>query len=132
MKTIALILTFILLLAGCGRTSPPEPEPAEIPQHIRITPEQAREMMAEGALILDVRNPEEFAQGHIENAVLLPLGEIGARAGEIIPDMGQVILIYCRSGRRSADAWFALAELGYVNIYDFGGIIDWPGEIVTS
>ncbi|MCL2565268.1 MAG: DUF1294 domain-containing protein [Defluviitaleaceae bacterium] len=102
------------------------------PAYIRITPSEAREMMhyGEDVVILDVRTAEEFADGHIAGAVLLPSNVIEAGAGEVIPDRGQTILVYCRSGARSAAAARILIEMGYTAVYDFGGIMDWSYEIV--
>ena len=92
-----------------------------------ITPEQAKALIdAGGAVILDVRQPDEYATGHIRGAVLLPVGEIEAQAATVLPDKNTKILIYCRSGNRSAVAAAALQTLGYTDVSDFGGIIDWP------
>lgn len=96
----------------------------------KITPKEAAERMGEDAVILDVRTQAEFDEGHILNAVLLPEAEITQKAEGVLPDKEQTILVYCRSGRRSALAAKALIDLGYVSVYDFGGILDWPGEIV--
>lgn len=87
-------------------------------------------MAQEGIIILDVRTEEEFAEGHIPNAVLLPDTEVKQRAEELLPDKEQTILVYCRSGRRSALAAQELADMGYTNVYDFGGILDWTGDVV--
>lgn len=81
-------------------------------------------------ILLDVRSPEEFAEQHIAGALLIPDYEIATRAQAELPDLDALILIYCRSGRRSALAAAALVELGYTNVYDFGGIIDWPYETI--
>lgn len=81
-------------------------------------------------IILDVRTEEEFAEGHIENAILIPDYEITSKAEEILKDKNQLILVYCRSGNRSKVASQALVELGYTNVKEFGGIIDWEYEIV--
>ncbi len=83
-------------------------------------------------IIIDVRTEAEFAEGHIENAVLLPDYDIEANASEILTDKSAVILVYCRSGVRSEAAAKKLAQMGYSNIYDFGGIIDWPYEMVNE
>lgn len=80
--------------------------------------------------MLDVRSQEEFDEGHIEGAIVIPDTEIADRAETQLTDKEATILIYCRSGRRSKLAAQALADLGYTNIYEFGGIIDWPYEIV--
>ena len=83
-------------------------------------------------IILDVRTEEEFAEGHIENAILIPDYEITSKAEEILKDKNQLILVYCRSGNRSKAASQALVELGYTNVKEFGGIIDWKHEIVKD
>jgi rhodanese-related sulfurtransferase len=98
--------------------------------YIKITPQEAQKMMDQNIIILDVRTQAEFAEGHIPNAVLLPDTEIKQRAEELLPDKEQTILVYCRSGRRSALAAQELADMGYTNVYDFGGILDWTGEVV--
>ena len=81
---------------------------------------------AEGAIVLDVRTPEEFAEGHLENALLIPEYELDKRAEAELIDKDALILVYCRSGRRSAAAAEKLAAMGYTNIHDMGGILDWP------
>ena len=81
------------------------------------------------ACAVDVREPDEFAIGHIPGAKLLPLGEVVSRAGEVMPDKDAAWLIYCRTGRRSADAVQKLEKLGYTNLYDLGGILSWPYAI---
>ena len=99
-----------------------------------ITAEQAKEIMEQNSdyVILDVREEDEYAKGHIEGSVLLPYTEIENRAAEELPDKDQMILVYCRSGRRSAIAAGSLSAMGYTNVKDFGGIIDWPYEVVTE
>ena len=98
---------------------------------MNITAEEAKQIMdsEEGYIILDVRTQEEYDEGHIPGAILIPNTEIEARAEEELPDKDQLILVYCRSGRRSKLAAEILVELGYTNIREFGGIIDWPYEI---
>lgn len=108
-------------------------EPAlEINQHQTITADQAAQMMLadENIIILDVRTAAEFAAGHIENAILMPAGEIQERLGSTLPDKTATILIYCFSGNRSANVASELAAMGYLHVYDFGGISSWEGEIV--
>ena len=73
-----------------------------------------------------MRTQEEYDEGHIPGAILIPNTEIETRAEAALPDKDQLILVYCRSGRRSKLAAEALAELGYTNIKEFGGILDWP------
>ena len=83
-------------------------------------------------VIIDARTEEEFAAGHIENAILIPEYEIAERAEEELPDKDALILVYCRSGRRSKIASEELVKLGYTNVKEFGGIIDWPYETTSE
>ncbi len=98
----------------------------------QISGEEAKKIMDSetGYIIIDARTQEEFDEGHIENAILIPEYEIGERAEKELPDKNQLILVYCRSGRRSKIASQALADLGYTNVKEFGGIIDWKYEVV--
>jgi len=99
----------------------------------KITAEKAKEMMdSDQPIILDVRTTEEYEEGHIEGAILIPDNEISAKAEELLTDKNATILVYCRSGRRSALAAQDLSDLGYTKIYDFGGIIDWPYDVVAG
>ena len=82
-----------------------------------------------GYIILDARTQEEYDQGHIPGAILIPEYEIADRAEKELPDKNQLILVYCRSGRRSKIAAEELVKLGYINVKEFGGIIDWEYEI---
>ena len=86
----------------------------------------------ENVIILDVREQYEYDEGHIPGAVLLPSGSVKAKASEVLPDKNQKILVYCRSGNRSGTAARALVALGYTQIYDFGGIINWPYDVVKD
>ena len=97
----------------------------------QITQEKAKEMMdTQEVVILDVREQDEFDAGHIPGAVLLPVGTITKdTAAAVIPDEASAVLVYCRSGNRSKTASKALAELGYTNVYEFGGINTWPYEV---
>ena len=83
-----------------------------------------------GYIIIDARTQEEYDQGHIPGAILIPEYEIADRAEKELPDKDQLILVYCRSGRRSKIAAEELVKLGYTNVKEFGGIIDWKYEIV--
>ncbi len=96
-----------------------------------ITAEDAKNIMDSGEelVILDVREQDEFDEGHIPGAILIPYTEIENKAEEMLPDKDKQILVYCRSGRRSKIAAESLAKLGYTNIKEFGGIIDWPYEV---
>lgn len=107
-----------------------ESEVESTAQENKITSERAYEMMREGGVtVVDVRREDEYAEGHIEGAMLLPLDVLVNLAEDRLPDKSATILVYCRSGNRSAKAALQLAGLGYENIYDFGGIIDWPYEV---
>ena len=101
---------------------------------MNITAEEARNLMdsEKDRIILDVRSREEYDQGHIPGAILIPDTEIEAKAADLLPDKDQLILVYCRSGRRSKLAAQSLADLGYTNIREFGGILDWPYEVVQD
>lgn len=98
----------------------------------KLAAAEAKTMIDENqeTVILDVRTPEEFTEGHLENALLIPDYELDARAEAELPDKDTPILVYCRSGRRSAAAAGKLAAMGYSNIHDMGGILDWPYETV--
>ena len=98
---------------------------------MNITAEEAKQIMDSetGYIILDVRTQEEYDQGHIPGAIVISHEEIADRAEEVLTDKDQLILVYCRSGRRSKLAAQILAELGYTNIKEFGGILDWPYEV---
>ncbi|MBR3266040.1 MAG: rhodanese-like domain-containing protein [Erysipelotrichaceae bacterium] len=96
-------------------------------QYHVISATEAKKMMDEkdDYLIIDVRTEEEYAEGHITGAINIPNEVIKDQADEKLADKNQLLLIYCRSGRRSKEAAFKLLDLGYSNVYDFGGIIDW-------
>jgi phage shock protein E len=107
-------------------------EAAEEAEYIRISAEEAKSIMeSEDVIILDVRTPEEFAQAHIAGALLIPDYELEEKAVSELPDKEAKILIYCRSGRRSELASRLLIGMGYTQVYDFGGIIDWSYETVS-
>lgn len=99
----------------------------------KITAEQAKEMMDnENVIIVDVRTIEEYKEEHIEAAISMPNEEINEEKPENLPDLDSTILVYCRTGRRSKEASEKLVNIGYKNIYDFGGITDWPYETVKG
>ncbi len=127
MKKLILLLLSVLLLTACGQ----DKENDQGAVYMNITAEEAKQIMdsEEGYIILDVRTQEEYDQGHIPGAILIPDIEIKAMAEEVLTDKDQLILVYCRSVRRSKLAAEALVELGYTNIKEFGGIIDWPYEV---
>ena len=127
MKKLVFLLLAVMMLTACGQ----DKENDQGAVYVNITAEVAKQIMdsQEGYIILDVRTREEYDQGHIPGAILIPNTEIEARAEEVLTDKDQLILVYCRSGRRSTLAAEALVELGYTNIKEFGGIIDWPYEV---
>ena len=124
-RLVLLMLTISLFgLVGCGGNS--------ANSYQKITPQEAKNIMDTESdyIIIDARTEEEFATGHIEGAILIPEYEIADRAEAELPDKDALILVYCRSGRRSKIASEELVKLGYTNVREFGGIIDWPYEIV--
>ena len=146
MKKILCIISAILciILTACGDatsigiiggadgpTSIIVAEKGEKVMYEQITPEEAKKIMDSGEehIILDTREQDEFDEGHIPNATLIPYTEIENKAEEMLPDKDKLILVYCRSGRRSKIAAESLAKLGYTNVKEFGGIIDWPYEM---
>ena len=124
-RMISAVLIILLLFTGCGGNS------MEQNSYQQITQDVAKEMMdTQEVLILDVREQHEYDSGHIPGAVLLPVGTITKdTAAAVIDDLDTVVLVYCRSGNRSKTASQALVDLGYTNIYEFGGINTWPYEI---
>ena len=92
----------------------------------------ARLLSMDEEIMVDIRTREEYDGGHIENAVLVPNESIGSEMPEALPDKEATLLVYCRSGRRSKDAAQKLLALGYQSVYDFGGVIDWPYELVKE
>ena len=131
MKKLISLLALLLLMTGCGTTNNSSSTEQTV-GYQTITPAQAYEMMQQQTVIIvDVRTATEYEPQHIPNAILIPHEEIGAETEKILPDKQVVILVYCRSGRRSQQASQKLADLGYQHIYDFGGIIDWPYETVN-
>ena len=126
MKKLIPILLSALMFTGCAGTSN-----SQTNTYRSITMDEAVTMMAQetGYIILDVRRPDEFAAGHIPNAINVPNESIGTAEIPELPDKDQLIMVYCRSGRRSKEASEKLVKLGYTNIVEFGGILDWKGEI---
>lgn len=122
---LAFVMPVTCFLIAC---SPKSSRKNDDNSYMSITAEEAKDIMdsEEGYLILDVRTPEEYEEGHIADAVLIPDYEISKSAKEKLTDKEQTILVYCRSGRRSKNAAEQLAALGYTNVMEFGGIIDWP------
>ena len=146
MKKLLCIISILLciLLSACGNdssigiiggadgpTAILVSEKGEKAMYEQITPEEAKKIMDSGEehIILDTREQDEFDAGHIPGAILIPYTEIENKAEEMLPDKDKLILVYCRSGRRSKIAAECLAKLEYTNIKEFGGIIDWPYEV---
>ena len=129
MKKLLPILLSALMFTGCAGTSNHQTN-----TYRSITMDEAVDMMEQetGYIILDVRRPDEFAAGHIPNAINVPNESIGTDEIPELPNKDQLIMVYCRSGRRSKEASEKLVKLGYTNIVEFGGILDWKGEIVTE
>ena len=126
MKKLVFLLLAVMLLTACGQ----DKEKDQGAVYMNITAEEAKQIMdtEEGYIILDVRTQEEYDQGHITGAIVISHEEIAEKVEQVLTDKDQLILVYCRSGRRSKIAAEALVELGYTNIKEFGGIIDWPYE----
>ena len=129
-RILPLLLIMLFVLSGCASVK----EEQNKAGYKQISQEEAKEMMGrdDGHVIVDVRRQDEYDTGHIPGAILIPNESIGHGAPEALPDYDQVILIYCRSGNRSKQASEKLAAMGYTNIYEFGGINTWTGEIVTE
>ena len=127
---VLLALILCIFFAACGTTK----ETTKEAVYMQISAEEAKNLMdtEKDYVILDVRTQEEYDQGHIPGAVVIPHTEISARAEEELPRKEQMLLVYCRSGNRSKQAARALAELGYTDIREFGGILDWPYEVVKE
>ena len=127
MKKLLFFALAAILLTACGQAKGNEQEA----MYVNITAQEAKTIMdtEQGYVILDTRTREEYDQGHIPGAIQISHDEIMKKAEEVLTDKDQLILVYCRSGRRSKIAAEALVELGYTNIKEFGGIIDWPYEV---
>ena len=125
MKKFLLLIILTLTLSGCDTA-------AGSYQH--LTPEDAAKVMEteKNFIILDVRTQDEYDKKHIPNAVLLPIEELRKGNFELLPDKKQKILIYCWTGRRAEDSAKILAEHGYKNVYEFGGLVDWNGKVVGN
>ena len=124
LKKLILMILSTELLTSCSSFE-------RLAHYRQISMDEAVNMMRDEKdyIILDVRRPDEFAEGHIPGAINVPNEEIGAADIAALPDKSQLILVYCRSGRRSKEASEKLVKLGYTNIVEFGGILDWKGEI---
>ena len=128
MKKLIPILLSALMFTGCAATNN-----SQTNTYRQIAMDEAVDMMAQetGYIILDVRRPDEFAAGHIPNAINVPNETIGTAEIPELPNKDQLIMVYCRSGRRSKEASEKLVKLGYTNVVEFGGVLDWKGEVVS-
>ena len=120
-------------ISGCTDSAASQTFPAPV-GYRQITQDEAKALMEadNGSVTVDVRRQDEYDAGHIPGAILIPNESIGTEQPAELPDPEQIILIYCRSGRRSKEAAQKLADMGYTNVYEFGGIIDWDGEITEA
>ena len=127
---LVMLAALLFVLTGCVSAKKAENKA----EYTRISQEEAKEMMArdDGHVIVDVRRQDEYNAGHIPGAILIPNETISGNSPEALPDYDQIILVYCRSGNRSKQASEKLAAMGYKNVYEFGGINSWTGEIVTD
>lgn len=126
-KFLAVIFLTVFIFTGCSSASAKT-------EYKQVSMADAVSMMEKETdyIILDVRTEEEFAEKHIPGAICIPNEAIGSEEIEELPDKSQLILVYCRSGNRSKQASQKLADMGYTNIVEFGGIIDWTGETVSG
>ena len=138
-RSIVCVLAMLLMLTGCMQEGnmgvfPLDGDGMGRLPYLQIDQDQAKIMMEadDGHVIVDVRRQDEFDTGHIPGAICIPNESIGTEPPKELPDRNQIILIYCRSGNRSKQAAEKLGRMGYLNVYEFGGIIDWKGEIVKS
>ena len=133
LASLILAALFALALAGCAPFLARDRD-GMVNSYRQISQDEAKKMMEadDGHVIVDVRRQDEYDEGHIPGAILIPNESIDAEPPAALPDMNQVILVYCRSGRRSKEAAQKLFDMGYRNVYEFGGIIDWTGDVVTD
>lgn len=139
---LALVLagaTLAFVLIGCATAtenteSNAKKDPASQAEYRRITPQEAKTFMdgGEPSVVLDVRTSDEYEQGHIEGALLIPMDQLASKASTELPNKEEIILVYCRSGNRSATAARELISQGYTNVFDFGGINNWPYDVIKN
>lgn len=132
-KIILSLIISAVIISGCTGVKQGTPVSSSDAKrsYTKISQDEAKKMMEkdDGHVIVDVRRDDEYATGHIPGAILIPNESIGTEKPAELPDPDQIILVYCRSGNRSAQASQKLADLGYTNVFDFGGIMTWTGEI---
>ena len=140
MKRVSfLILLTVLSLTGCSgsigtKSATTTTVSEQTIGYKQISQDEAKEMMTrdDGHIIVDVRRQDEYDEGHIPGAILIPNENINTTRPKELKDLDQIILVYCRSGRRSKEASDKLAKMGYTKVYEFGGIITWTGETVKN
>ncbi len=138
MKRLLLICLTGILLLGCTEAKVPDDQIMDgdgmMNSYVKITQEEAQYRMKQddGHVVVDVRRQDEYDAGHIPGAICIPNESIGAERPAQLADLNQIILVYCRSGNRSKEAAQKLFDLGYSHVYEFGGILDWTGEITTG
>ena len=128
------LLTLSACASPAAAAGTPAPTATDTVEYKKISASDAKTRMDSGdtIVILDVRTQEEYDAGHIAGAILVPNETISDKQPELLPDLNAEILVYCRSGNRSAQAAKKLIAIGYTNVADFGGIIDWPYDVVTD
>ena len=134
-RSIFIIMAaLLLLLTSCSSGGQVMDGEDMVRSYTQISQDEAKQMMEQDGtqIIVDVRTQEEYDSGHIPGAICIPNESIGTEQPKELPDLDQVILIYCRSGNRSKQAAQKLFDMGYINVYEFGGIIDWTSQIVTD
>ena len=135
MKLFLMTLAGLLLLTGCGserRATGGSSQPKAVYRQVSAADAAALMESESDYIILDVRTQAEYDEAHIPGAICIPNETIGTGEIPALPDKDQLILVYCRSGNRSKQAAQKLAAQGYTNIVEFGGILNWPGETVSS
>ncbi|MBC8569319.1 rhodanese-like domain-containing protein [Zongyangia hominis] len=138
---VLLAAALTLLLAGCGgkeaasgsHSGSGSPQESSVLAYHKITAEEGKRMMDEGNVtVVDVRRTDEYQAGHIPGAICVPNEGIGSEQPEALPDLDGVLVVYCHTGVRSKQASDKLVEIGYRNVYDMGGIVDWPYDIAKG
>ena len=131
---LALAASLLMICACAAPAATPAPTATAAVEYKKISAADAKARMDSGdtIIILDVRTQEEYDAGHIAGAILVPNETIADKQPALLPDLDAEILVYCRSGNRSAQAAKKLIAIGYTNVVDFGGIIDWPYDVVTD
>lgn len=135
LKWLGTVVAATVLLSACSanRAGENESMPAGEGAYHKISATEAKRMMDTGGVtVVDVRRRDEYTAGHIAGAILVPNEEIASVQPELLPKLDAVLLVYCRTGVRSKQAADKLVKLGYQNVYDMGGIVDWPYETVLG